>query len=81
MAQEGPKTMDKERADYAIGRLTKIGLNPEIVSDGNQFIEINFTYKESAIKLFPYTGWFQGKGLIADRGIHKLLKQLKSNKI
>jgi hypothetical protein len=81
MAQEGPKTIDKERSDYAIGRLTKIGLNPTIVSNESQFIEINFTYKESVIKLFPYTGWFQGKGLIADRGIHKLLKQLKNNKL
>lgn len=77
MAQPGPKEIDKERSDFAIMRLSKMNFNPEIVSIENQFTEINFLYKGNVIKIFPYTGWFQGKGVKADRGIHKLLKQLK----
>lgn len=77
MAQPGIKEIDIERASYAINKLSKLGFNPKIVSSDNERIELNFIYKNNEIKLFPYTGWFQGKAIVANRGIHKLIKQLK----
>lgn len=31
------------------------------------------------IKLWPYTGWWSGKGIGSGRGIHNLIKRLKNN--
>lgn len=35
-----------------------------------------FEYNGNKIRLYPYTGWFTGKGIKDGRGLQKLLKQL-----
>ena len=54
-----------KRAEYVRGKLEELGL------------EIRFQFKGNTIKLWPYSGWFSGKGVNDGRGIKKLLGQLK----
>lgn len=35
-----------------------------------------FEHKGNKIRLFPYTGWFTGKGIKDGRGLQTLLKRL-----
>jgi len=48
------------------------GLDPIIISTN----EINFIFNGNMIKVFPYSGWHQGKGIKPDRGLRKLYAQL-----
>lgn len=64
--------LEPVRTDYAKKKLEELGYKVTQVSSS----EINFTLNGNTIKVFPYSGWFQGKGLTAGRGMHNLLKQL-----
>ena len=66
--EETPK-----RARYARGKLEELGIDIDY-DDG---LEIRFKFKGNTIKLWPYSGWFSGKGLKDGRGIEKLLGQMK----
>lgn len=37
---------------------------------------IRFSFRGNVITVWPYTGWFSGKGVKDGRGIKKLLKQI-----
>lgn len=39
--------------------------------------KIQFRYKYNVITLFPYSGWYTGKGIKDGRGLANLLKELK----
>jgi hypothetical protein len=38
---------------------------------------VSFVYKGNVCTIWPYSGYFNGKGLTAGRGIDNLLKQIK----
>lgn len=58
---------------YAISRLKSIGFEPYHITETSLCI----TYKGNKIVLYPYSGWFSGKGITDGRGIENLIKQLK----
>ena len=39
--------------------------------------EIKFTHNGNTITLWPYSGWFSGKGIKAGRGFKRLVEQLQ----
>lgn len=69
------KRKDKEpgRWKYATSVLKERGYNP-IPDENNKCIR--FSFKGNTITVWPYTGWFSGKGVKDGRGINKLLKQI-----
>lgn len=70
--KEDREKLQPNRIKFAIKEITKKGYNVIQVND----TEINFIYKKNLIKIFPYTGWFTGKGITDGRGIYNLLKQI-----
>lgn len=67
--QEG----EPKRIEYAKLKLSELGY--EITYEDNT--KIQFIYKGNTVTMFPYSGWYSGKGLKSGRGIHELLKKLK----
>lgn len=55
-------------------KLESMGFDVEV--HGNDLLV--FEYQGNQIRLFPYSGWFTGKGVIDGRGFAKLLKQLEA---
>jgi len=47
----------------------------EIVWEDDTTIE--FIYKGNKCKIFPYSGWWSGKGIGSGRGLENLIKKLK----
>jgi hypothetical protein len=39
---------------------------------------IEFEFKGSTVKIYPYSGWFTGKTVNDGRGIKNLLRQIKT---
>lgn len=71
---ESKKVVEQpKRLEYAYEEIKKRGFNIHYHSD----TRLKFMYKENEITIFPYTGWFTGKGIKDGRGINNLLKQLK----
>ena len=66
------KELEPKRMEYALRVLTDLSI-PAIRYNDN---EINFEWKGNTIQFFPYSGWFQGKGIKPGRGIENILKQL-----
>lgn len=71
--QERQKELEPKRLQYAKEQIEKLGL---VIKEMDS-TKIQFEYKGNTITLFPYSGWHSGKGIVAGRGIDKLLKQLK----
>lgn len=67
------KPKEDNRIKYAKSELEKRGY--EVTHDASNKCLI-FEYKGNKIRLFPYTGWFTGKGIKDGRGLQNLLKQL-----
>lgn len=61
------------RIEYAKNEITKLGY--EIIYEDKT--ELRFRFKDAVVYFFPYSGWFSGKTIKADRGIKKLLNQIK----
>ena len=40
---------------------------------------LQFEFKGSTVRFFPYTGWFSGKAVKDGRGLNNLLKQIRDN--
>lgn len=72
---EKQKRLEPKRLQYAKNKLKELGI--DITHEENTLIE--FQHKNNIIKLFPYSGWWSGKGIGSDRGINKLLDKLKNN--
>lgn len=62
-----------DRLAYAYEQIKTLGFEFHYHSDTT----LKFTLEGNEITIFPYTGWFTGKGIKDGRGIHNLLKQLK----
>lgn len=58
---------------YAKYEIEKLGFEIEKETDTT----IEFFFKGSRIKLYPYSGWHTGKSITDGRGIQKLLNQIK----
>lgn len=71
--QEREAILQPERIDYAKSQIRQRGL--EILEEDNT--KIIFLFKGNRITVFPYSGWFSGRGITSGRGIDKLLRQLK----
>ena len=54
-------------------KLEQLGYEVEGVGETT----LMFVHNGNVITLFPYSGWFTGKGIKDGRGFNKLLKQLK----
>lgn len=65
--------MEPKRISYAKEEITKLGY--EIIYEDAKKIKFNF--KNEPVTLYPYSGWFTGKTVNDNRGIEKLLNQLK----
>ena len=61
------------RQEYVIRVLSEKGYKP-IIDTQNKCVR--FEYRGNMITVWPYTGWFSGKGVKDGRGIKKLLKQI-----
>lgn len=72
--QDREAKLQPERMEYAIKKLHALGY----VSLTHDETTITFFHKGEKIKLFPYSGWHQGKGIVEGRGIDNLLKQLQN---
>lgn len=70
--KERQKELEPKRIDYVRNLLIDKGL--EIVNEDTT--KIIFMLKENRITIFPYSGYFNGKGIKAGRGINNLIKQL-----
>lgn len=64
--------LEPKRIQYAINKINELGI---IVTEKDNS-SIKFFHKGEVITLFPYSGWFSGKGIVAGRGLDNLLKQL-----
>jgi hypothetical protein len=67
------KELEPKRMEYAEEKLSELNIPAIRYSDA----ELHFEWKGNTIKLFPYSGWFTGKGIKDGRGLQKLLDQLK----
>ena len=61
------------RWEYVLKSLRERGYKPVEDKDNKC---IKFSYNGNTITVFPYTGWFTGKGVKDGRGIRKLLNQI-----
>ena len=61
------------RWEYVLKVLRERGYRPVEDKDGKC---IRFSYDGNTITVWPYKGWFSGKGVKDGRGISKLLKQI-----
>jgi len=68
--QERQNELEPQRAEYALKALKKY--SPIYFEKC-----ITFLYKDNLISFWPYSGWHSGKGIVAGRGLNKLLNQLK----
>lgn len=61
------------RWEYVLKVLREKGYTP--VEDPENKC-IRFSFNGNTVTVWPYTGWFSGKGVKDGRGIKKLLKQI-----
>ena len=59
------------RLNYAMGKLMEAGHTVKLDPSDKNVLIVN-----ESIKLYPYKGWFTGKGITDGRGIDNLIKQL-----
>jgi hypothetical protein len=64
---------EKERMLFAVEQITKLGYGITSINDS----EIQFYFRESMVKFFPYKGWHTGRTIKDGRGIHNLLEQIR----
>ncbi|NDV93462.1 hypothetical protein D0T84_00830 [Dysgonomonas sp. 521] len=70
---ERQKELEPKRMAYAKEQIQKLGYEISFEND----TEIRFEFNGNTVKLFPYSGWHTGKGVISGRGLNKLLKQIR----
>lgn len=69
------EAIEPSRLEYATDKLMEAGHRVGLDREDNKVLVIN-----GFIKLWPYTGWWSGKGIGSGRGIHNLIKKLESKK-
>jgi len=71
--QERRNRREPGRIAFVEKQLSNIGYKTEY--DGFNKCLI-FKHKGNACKIYPFTGWWTGKGIGSDRGVKKLLRKL-----
>lgn len=71
--QEREAELQPIRIDTCKKTLEKLGA---VITFENK-TTLKFQYFEKEITLYPYSGWFCGKGIKSERGFSKLLKYLR----
>lgn len=64
---------EPDRVQYVMKQLRERGFSPEWIETERA---VKFERNGHIITVFPYKGWFSGKGLVSGRGIDKLLAQI-----
>ena len=80
--EERQKSLEPNRVQYGIDLL--IEAMYAVVWDGKE--RAVYIYKRNdrnnhIAKLYPYKGWWTGKGIGSGHGIHKLIKKLGENNV
>lgn len=70
--QEREAELQPKRIAKVVETLTKLGY--VVTYDTTK---VQFVWNGNKITIFPYSGWFSGKGITDGRGFENLLKQLK----
>lgn len=66
------KAKEPTRFQYATDKLMEAGHRVGLDPSDNTCLIVN-----GKIKLYPYKGWWSGKGIGQGRGIHNLMKKLE----
>lgn len=75
LRKEIRQNLEPNRTAYAMRRLREAGVSC-YYNRVQKYIE--FQFKGSFVKFFPFTGWATGKTIKDGRGLENLLKQIKS---
>ena len=75
--KEHREPKERDRIRYAKQQLESLGYT---VKEDSASKSLAFVHNGNTIRLFPYKGWFTGKGIKDGRGLDKLIKQLQSSK-
>ena len=65
---------EPQRVFFAMNELIRLGYSP-FFHTAEKYIE--FEFKGSPVRFFPFTGWATGKTIKDGRGLQNLLKQIK----
>lgn len=71
--QERQAKLEPQRMQSCKARLTALGFT--VVENGHT--ELQFEFKGSLVKFWPYSGWHSGKTIKDGRGFNNLLEQLR----
>lgn len=74
--QEREERLQPQRMESCQKKLEELGFT--VHSDGSTMLE--FEYKGSVVKFWPYSGWHTGKTIHDGRGFNQLLEQLSTEK-
>ena len=74
LKKELRKQKEPQRVFFAMNKLIRLGYNPAFHT-AEKYIE--FEFKGSPVRFFPFTGWATGKTIKDGRGLENLLKQIK----
>lgn len=75
--QEREERLQPKRMESTAKKLTELGYNVGELS-GDCLIIAHPDFQP--VKLWPYSGWWSGKGIGSGRGFSKLLKELDKRK-
>jgi hypothetical protein len=70
---ERQKKLEPKRIKNAMDEITDLGYDVSLI-DGN---ELQFEFKGSIVRFWPYTGWASGKTIKDGRGFMNLYNQIK----
>ena len=73
--QEREKRLQPDRIKSAKAEIERLGFVIEYEDETS----LKFQYLGNLITLFPYSGWFSGKGIKDGRGLKNLLVQISPN--
>lgn len=74
LKKEIKQRLEKDRVVYAMKKLMEAGVRCYY---NHNFKYIEFDFKGSLVRFFPFTGWATGKTIKDGRGLQNLLKQIK----
>lgn len=67
------KDIEYKRMQIALCEIFDAGYEPEQMDDH----EIQFEFKGSTVRFYPFSGWATGKTIRDGRGIKKLIEQIR----
>ena len=73
--EERQERLQPKRVEFCVAELESAGW----LVTYNDGVEIRFEYNGRTIKMWPYSGWFSGRGIKDGRGIYNLLRQIGRN--